>query len=224
VPQWLSRRGRVVGKMTLVGDLTNHPFLWDQGVLRDLGTFGGDNGNALWVNDDGVVVGQADVVGSQEHHAFLWTQGVMNDLGTLDGDSCSVAWAINSKGQVVGTSDQCIAAPRAFLWERGQIIDLNVFVPPSSDLTLVEPHYINERGEITGNAVLSNGDLRAFLLIPCDEGHPDIKSCDYSLANTTTAASRPSPMVGDVSSRTRQLGMRPGYRPHFPGAAVRPIN
>ena len=102
------------------------------------------------------------------------SSGVMSSLGTLNGDLCSIAWAINAKGQVVGSSSaDCdfsgtSTTEHAFLWKDGEIIDLNDFVPSGSHLTLVEPHYINNRGEITGNAVLPDGSLRAFLLIPCN--------------------------------------------------------
>jgi len=79
----------------------------------------------------------------------------MINLGTLNTDPCTIAWAINGERQVVGSSsadyDFGGTSPdeHAFLWEDGKMIDLNVFVPPHSNLTLVEPHYINDRGEIT---------------------------------------------------------------------------
>src|SRR5439155_19915593 len=38
---------------TLPGDLISRPFLWDHGVITDLGTLGGDNGEALAINDAG---------------------------------------------------------------------------------------------------------------------------------------------------------------------------
>lgn len=38
------------------------------------------------------------------------------------------------------------------------------------DLGTLGTTFINERGEITINGVLPNGDERALLLIPCDDG------------------------------------------------------
>jgi hypothetical protein len=61
----------------------------------------------------------------------------------------------------------------AVLWKKdGSMIDLNVFVPPGTDLTLLEPGYINDRGEIVGKGPRANGDTRTFVLIPCGEGEP----------------------------------------------------
>ena len=45
-------------------------------------------------------------------------------------------------------------------------------------------------GEIAGEGVLPNGDARAVLLIPCDEHHPGIRGCDYTLIDSPDRQSR----------------------------------
>ena len=182
----LNNRGEVAGFSTLAGDSVFHPYLWHRGGLTDLGTLGGDTGNAESLNDATEVVGVADLPGpsgSQLHHAFLWRRGVMTDLGTQDGDPCSHALSTNSGGQIVGGSSDCTTFQHAFLWEHnGPMVDLNSFVPSSSNLTLTEATLISDRGEIAAQGVLPNGDTHAILLIPCDEEQDDSEGChDESL-------------------------------------------
>ena len=134
------------------------------------------------MNDDGDVVGFSLLAGDQVGHAFLWRRGVMIDLGTLGNDSSSEAGSINSHGQIVGGDFVLGGADlHGWLWEHGgPIVDLNRLILPGSGLT-VGGGYINDRGEIAGGGRLPNGDTHAVLLIPCDENHPDIEGCDYSL-------------------------------------------
>jgi probable HAF family extracellular repeat protein len=182
-PFYLNNQGQAVGIATLPGDQINHPFLWQDGVLTDLGTLGGDNGRADWVNELGEVVGSADLPGSQTHDGFLWKRGVMTDLGNLG--LSSRAFNINRRGQIVGHSIVLDGTPHAFLWEKGgPMVDLNTLIPPT-DLLLTDAFDINDRGEIAGEALLSNGDIQAVLLIPCGKGEAGCDAAANSRVNAT---------------------------------------
>ena len=186
----MNERGEVVGSTTMAGDITHHPFLWDGSRLVDLGTFGGDNGEADWINDVGEVVGIAQPTtcpsGSSAGggHAFLWRRGRLHDLGTTAGLDNSEAVYINSSGQAVGYSFNCdLSAIDATLWENGSIADLNALIPSSSGLYLWTAEFIADNGEIAALGLLPNGDQHAVLLIPCDGNHPAVEGCDYGMAD-----------------------------------------
>ena len=215
----LNNRGQVVGFSDLEGDQTAHPFLWDKGTLSDLGTLGGNFGLANGINDSGEVVGWATNENDQAELAFLWKDGIMTDLGTLNGDDCSVAFHINSKGQIVGISFPCAGGPaRGFLWQNGFMTDWNALLPPGSSLTpWGDGSFINDRGEIAGLRVFPDGDLDAFLLVPCDENHPGIEGCDYSKveASTIPTVAAPPHLQGPTTSQRSWRGLRDGSGPLF---------
>ena len=129
----------------------------------------------------------------------------MIDLGLINGDTAGTAYSVNAKDQVVGTTVPCAQVNfddscdgpvyHSFLWENGSIVDLQTLVVPGSDIAVsscagceIAGYNINDRGEIAGQGVLSNGDSRVILLIPCDENHPDVEGCDYSLVDANNTA------------------------------------
>jgi probable HAF family extracellular repeat protein len=223
-PLALNNRGQVVGTSNVAGDTLAHAFLWDRGTLIDLNTStsGGIPQTADGINDAGEVVGAA-AFPSQVYDAYLWRDGVATDLGHLNGDCYSEGFAINSHGQVVGNSATCDLNNRAFLWENGSIVDLNSQIPRQSPLRLVGADNINGRGEIAGVGVpqgCSPQDVglcgHAFLLIPCDENHPGVPGCDYSLVDAGAAPS-PHPAATKASGpMPPQALWRRNNRSHFP--------
>lgn len=182
----MNSHGQITGNSNLAGDVYFHPFLWKKpGPMQDLGTLGGNYGSAGPIDDAGEIAGWATTAGDQNQYAFFWKDQKMTSLGSVDDDPCSVATFVRN-GQVVGASWDC--SPNylhAFLWESGSIVDLNTLVQPGSGVQLTVADYINERGEMTAEGILSNGSNHAFLLIPCDEKHPGVNGCDYSLVDAT---------------------------------------
>jgi probable HAF family extracellular repeat protein len=216
----LNEGGQVAGLSFLPGDAASHPFLWNHGVLKDLGTLGGSNGGAGAINDAREIAGFAQEQGDQVWHGFLWRNGVMTDLGTVGSDPCSYSFAINSKRQVLGFSVPTCGIfenTRATLSDDGApMVDLNTLVPPGSALYLTIPATINDRGEIAGVGVLANGDQHAFQLIPCDQHHPGIEGCDYSLVNVS-----PTPPALAATRKLSEIAApvtpwRRNLRLHFP--------
>jgi len=224
----LNDRGQVVGSTTMAGDQTHHPFLWDGKRLIDLGTFGGDNGEADWINDAGEVVGIAQQTtcppGSNAGggHAFLWRHGLLHDLGTTAGLDNSEAVYISARGEVVGYSFTCdLSAFDAFLWENGSIVDLNVLIPSSSGFYLWTAEFIADNGEIAALGLLPNGNQHVVLLIPCDENHRGLEGCDYSMVDATAEPPATQTVAPNVSTPMPPVSLwRRNNRFHFP--AIRP--
>ena len=105
-----------------------HAFLWERGVMHDLGTLAnGTDSVAFYVNDSGQVNGISftnnvvnPVTGIPTTDPFLWENGKMIDLGTLGG-AYAIGNYLNSKGQVAGVSNLTgDLSAHPFLWTKGK--------------------------------------------------------------------------------------------------------
>jgi probable HAF family extracellular repeat protein len=138
--------------------------VWRDGVMRDLGTLGGDNGYADWISDSGAVIGNAQTADGS-WHGFLWQHGKIVELPPVDGTPQSGANSINDQGQVVGnTNDASGDQLAAVLWNHGIGHDLNTLIAPSS-LQLYSAQYINDQGDILAQAQLPDGDQHIVELV-----------------------------------------------------------
>lgn len=146
-------------------------FVWQNGVMRELPTLGGNHGFAAGVDNKGLVVGWAetpvhDPTCSSSSKQVLQFRAVVWDpkngsggkiktreLSPFHGDSTSAATAINDSGQVVGISGDCdqavgrYSARHAVLWDRnGKVTE----IPNLGGTSWHTPMDINAQGDVVG--------------------------------------------------------------------------
>jgi probable HAF family extracellular repeat protein len=177
---FVNDRGQVAGNAytnatanPVTGSPTTHPFLWQDGTMRDLGTLGGsvpNGGGVNALNNGGEVAGSSDLAGDQTFHPFVWNGRSLVDLGTLGGALGSAQW-LNRNGAAVGwanTPEKATPLPlaepgdqvyHAFIWKDGVMTDLGT--APGDRCAVA--YGVNSRDQVVGDAGICHGAVDAFL-------------------------------------------------------------
>jgi probable HAF family extracellular repeat protein len=162
----INNSGQVVGRSYIAGKEVYHAFLYNGGVMQDLGYIGDIGGSsiAFGINDSAQVVGTVNYWPSRYSlpvgHAFIYSDGVMQDIGTL-GDffsDISNALDVNNLGQVVGNS-YIGYIWRPFLYNDGVMQDIGTLGG-----TYGQALGINDSGQVVGASyIVGDAVSHAFL-------------------------------------------------------------
>jgi probable HAF family extracellular repeat protein len=148
----INDRGQVVGTSDVPfaddggpgEDRGTHPFLWQDGVMTDLGL---DFSGASDISNDGTVLvnsGRFDF-----GVAFLWKDGVLTQLKGLS-DVLDAASALSPNGQVAGFSvpDHQFSTIDAVVWDKsGAITNLGILAGTARS----SARDINAKGQVVGD-------------------------------------------------------------------------
>ena len=167
---WINDRGQAVGDTGTCGGATIHAVSWENETVTLLPDFG-TGAIAYGNNNGGQIVGTVGSADDTTQFGALWQNDVLTNLGTLPGDFAAIATGINSKGQLVGSTwDSNFNWSHGFIWQDGVMTDLNTLFPASSNLFVTMANKINERGQISGMAIVLRGphagNIHAFLATP----------------------------------------------------------
>lgn len=154
----ISSAGHIVGSSSVNGHFGFRAFVYWNGTMQNIGSFGGDS-VALGVNSLAQIVGYSyKNTPSLIKKPFLYHNGIMQDISP-SADDFGEANAINEIGQIVGTINISQQGNLAFLYDGGTMQTLGTLGGSISSAT-----GINFSGDIVGYSSTGGPNtIRAFI-------------------------------------------------------------
>lgn len=157
-------------------------FHWQDGIMFELPTLGGEDSSASGISDSGWIVGSANT-SSEQRHPVVWLFEAapaitIIDLGLPEEFDFGFGRAVNNIGVVVGMYWEILPGRKnynicPFVWEDGRMQLLDELIPPDSGWDLDFAMAVNDAGQIVGAGIAPNGELHGFLLTPISPGDID---------------------------------------------------
>jgi probable HAF family extracellular repeat protein len=150
---------------TVDGQPCRRAFLWENGVMTDLGLLSGDEGSiARAINESGLIVGTSErdvVAGFGVYAGFSYESGTMTALADLGTSGSTFAYDVSDAGVIVGSvPDPVTVRDTTAIWLAGAITNVGATEPHSYS----RGNGINENGLLVGLAwnLFSPNDATLF--------------------------------------------------------------
>jgi probable HAF family extracellular repeat protein len=152
------------------GDEVFHPFIWENGVTRELPLLGNflcynetdhcAHGEAVGINSSGAVIGRSHGA-DRLTHGVLWTKGAVRDLG--------FEWpvVINEAGEIAGQSGYY--GGEGYFWRDGAVMMLGSLGGGGTRVNAM-----NDQSTIAGFSLTIDGKPHVFVWKPGHAGLTDL--------------------------------------------------
>lgn len=182
-PRNINDKGQVVGWMGQSSTIDSHAYIWQNGIVTDLGVAPGTFASvASAINNTGqvLVVGnlQKDKSSPVLTRSFLWEKGQWTDIGLLPAFDRCAGLDLNDAGQAVGICTKS-AQPNAadpFVWQDGVMTDLNDLPGFDPDALASRAFAINQSGQIIATGGIGSAPVEpaGLLLTPINQPLGDL--------------------------------------------------
>jgi probable HAF family extracellular repeat protein len=157
----INMRGQIVGETAVAASplAPTRPFLYERGVMSELGSLGGFIASAVAINEDGWIAGYSTDV-REDVHLFLIEAGIMRDLGNFGG--FIAPRAMNNSAQIIGIAEDRVSS-FPFITIDGVLSKFESLLDPALGWRIDAVCGINDRGQVVGTGC--NGTLCGGLLL-----------------------------------------------------------